>query len=47
MGDKKPIFGTLGAVQVEIPMATVIKLGATLVTVGLILILSYSIIRKL
>ena len=47
MNEKKTLLGTLGAIQVEIPTLTLVKLGATLVIVGLILILSYSIIRKL
>lgn len=47
MNEKKPLLGTLGAIQVEIPTKTLINLGATLVIVGLVLILSYSIIRKL
>jgi len=47
MNEKKPLLGTLGAIQVEIPTKTLIHLAATLIIVGLVLILSNSIIQKL
>lgn len=47
MNEQKPIFGTLGAIQVKLPPAELIKLSAALVVAGLILILSYSIIKKI
>ena len=47
MNEKKPLLGTLGAIQVEVPVKTLVSLGATLVIVGLILMLSYSIIKKI
>lgn len=47
MTEKKPLFGTLGAIQVHIPPAELVKLGAALLIVGLVLILSHSIIKKI
>ena len=44
---QKPIFGTLGAIQVKIPTPEILKLSAALVIVGLILIFSHSFIKKI
>jgi len=44
---EKPTFGTLAAIDVNFPNSQLVKLSAALVVAGLILILSYSIIKKL
>ncbi|MCX6265876.1 MAG: hypothetical protein NTW16_00760 [Bacteroidetes bacterium] len=45
--EKKPLLGTLGAIQVEIPAKTLFQLAATFIIIGLVLILSFNIIKKL
>lgn len=47
MTEQKTLFGNLAAVQIEIPTQQLIKLGAAIIAAGIVLILSYSIIKKL